>query len=476
MESNQIFLSHIEEEEEIVLEFRDLMNKIFDNTISFYLFQKNESGADMVDGITKNLDKSQIIVIFCSPESISKPWINFEIGFANKMKIDDNQKIIIPLLYLNLKREQLPSYLSNLIYVQLDLDKKTFEKSILRLIFKFTKISSDGIIFNFDLEKLGSYISDFYMKYVSFNRTYQRSLKSNNEMYEEVNKDLNEFTFLKKKLLLKKEAEILQKIESKLSIDFIPLDEAGLKINYFISSEGYVNQISIIDFDLLPKELIDFKNLKKLIISKFHNSILPDWIGKIKNLDYLWVGHSDIVSIPDSIQNLKKLRELWLYSNEKLEYLPAAIGELTRLRNLNFSHSNVKTIPENFQNLKNLQKLYLAYSQVNTIPNWIDKLTKLKEISGHFKNIPESFGNLANLEKLISGIITNLPKSFLCLSKLKDGDVYIDPAQELESDMIDFLERLKDKGCIVIYTEEGFKDYRKNFYRRKVIREKDLNY
>jgi len=25
--------------------------------------------------------------------------------------------------------------------------------------------------------------------------------------------------------------------------------------------------------------------------------------------------------------------------------------------------------------------------------------------------------------------------------------------------MIDFLKRLKDKGCSVIYTEEGFKDY-----------------
>ena len=467
MNSNQIFLSHIQEEEKIVLEFRDLMKRIFDDTIKFYLFQKNESGAEMVDSITKNLNDSQIFVIFCSPESISKPWINFEIGFANKMNKDDNQKTIIPVLYLNLKKEQLPSYLSNLIYVQLDLDKNAFQKSILGLIFKFARISSGGMIFNFDLEKLELFINDFYIKYARIHRRFQSLIELKNKMYEKVNKDLSEYMFYKEKLLLKKEAELLKNIESKLSIDFIPLDEKGLKINYFISSKkGYVNQISIIDFDLLPNELIDFKKLEKLKISKFHNSTLPDWIGNIKNLNYLEVEESDIESIPDSIQNLKKLRELWLYGNKKLEYLPDAIGEISSLRYLNFSHSNVKTIPENFKNLKNLQELYLVYSNVDIIPNGIDKLTKLKLLSGDFKTIPESFGNLVNLEKLNSGIITNLPKSFLCLSKLKEGNIFIDPTLELEPDMIYFLERLKDKGCSVIYTEEGFKDYHINFYRR----------
>lgn len=459
MDSNQIFISHIHEEEEIVLEFRDLMYKIFGDTINFYLFQKSESGVDMVDSITKNLNDSQIIVIFCSPESISKPWINFEIGFSNKMKKDENQKIIIPILYFNLKKEQLPSYLSNLIYVKLDLDKKAFQKTILRLIFKFTKISSEGMIFNFDLENLESFINDFYKKYVRIHGRYQSLIELKNKMYEKVNKNLSEYMFYKDKLLLKKEAELLQNIENKLSIDFITTNDENLDINYFNSSKkGYITSIKIIDFDLLPKELIDFKFLKKLKINKFHNSTLPDWIGSIKNLDYLGVKHSDIESIPDSIQNLKKLRELWLYGNKKLECLPDAIGELSNLRHLNFSHSNVKTIPENFENLKNLQELYLAFSKVDTIPNGIAKLTKLKELSGSFKTIPESFGNLVNLEKLISGVIRNLPKSFLCLAKLKDGDIIIDPVQELEPVMIDFLEKLKVKGCRVVYTEKGLEN------------------
>jgi len=475
MESNQIFLSHIDEEEKIVLEFRDLMKKIFDDTINFYVYQKNESGANLIDDITKSLNDSQILVIFCSPESISKPWINFEIGFANKMKNEDNQKTIIPVLYLDLKKEQLPSYLSNLIYVQLGLDKEKFQKSILKLIFKFAKISSGGMIFNFDLKKLESFINDFYIKYARIHRRNQSLIKLKNEMYEKVNKAISEYQFYKEKLLLKKEAELLQKIESKLSIDFIPLDEEASEINYFISSKkGYVTQISIIDFELLPKELIDFKNLKKLKISKFHNTTLPDWIGNIKNLDYLSIGNSDIEFIPDSIQHLKKLRELWLAKNKKLEYLPDVIGEISSLRHLNFSHSNVKTIPENFKKLKNLQELYLASSKVDAIPNWIDKLTKLKEISGPFKTIPESFGNLVNLEKLNSGIITNLPKSFIFLSKLEKGLILIDPTPELEPDMIHFLERLKDKGCIIIYTEEGFKDFPKKYYRRKIIRNEDI--
>ena len=475
MGSNQIFLSHIQEEEEIVLEFRDLMKKIFDETISFYVYQKNESGDNIIDDVTKNLNDSQIIVIFCSPESISKPWINFEIGFAKKMKRNDNEKTIIPVLYLDLKKEQLHSYLTNLNYFQLGLDREKFQKSILKLIFKFARISSGGMILNFDLKKLESYINDFYIKYARIHRRKQSLIELKNEIYEKVNKTIKEYQFYKEKLLLKKEAELLQIIESKLSIDFIPLDEEGWKINYFISSKkGYVNQISLIDFDSLPKELIEFKNLKKLKISKFHHSTLPDWIGNIKNLDDLKVRYSDIESVPDSIQNLKKLKVLWFYSNEKLEYLPDVIGELSRLKNLNFSHSNVKTIPENFKNLKNLQEFYLAFSKVDTIPNWIDELTKLKELSGPFTSIPESFGNLANLEKFNSEIITNLPKSFLNLSKLNDGDIFINPAQELEPDMIHFLEKLKTKGCIVIYTEDGFKDYQEKLYKRIEIREEDI--
>jgi len=457
MGSNIIFLSHIQEEEEIVFEFRDMMNKIFGDTINFYLFQKNEAGVEMVKAITDNLNDSQIIVIFCSPESISKPWINFEIGFSNKMKKDENQKIIIPILYLNLKKEQLPSYLSNLIYVQLDLDKKTFQKAILKLIFKFAKISSEGMIFNFDLENLETFINEFYQKYDRIHRRYQSLIELKNKMYEKVNKDLSEYMFYRDKLLLKKEAELLQTIENKLSIDFITTDNKNLDINYFDSSKiGYITSINLIDFDLLPKELINFKFLKQLKINKFHNSTLPDWIGSFKKLEYLKVKNSDIESIPDSIQNLKKLKELWLYGNEKLEYLPDEIGELSNLSHLNFSHSNVKTIPENFENLKNLQELYLAWTKVDTIPEWISKLSKLKELSGPFQIIPESFGNLANLEKLNSGIIKNLPKSFLSLKKLNRGDIYIDPDQELEPDMKDFLEELKDKGCLVVCTEEGF--------------------
>ena len=470
MGSNQIFLSHIQDEEEIVLEFRDMMNKIFGDTINFYLFQKNESGVDMVNSITKNLDNSQIIVIFCSPESISKPWINFEIGFSNKMRKDDNQKFIIPILYLNLKKEQLPSYLSNLIYAQLNLDKKAFQKTILKLIFKFTKISSEGMIINFDLENLESFMDDFYKKYARFHRKNQSYIELKNQMYEKVNKNLSEYMFYKDKLLLKKEAELLQNIENKLSINFITTDEENRDINYLNSSKiGYITSINIIDFDLLPIELIDFKFLKKLIINKFHNNTLPDWIGSIKNLESFRVYSSDIESIPDSIQNLKKLRELWLYDNKKLEWLPDAIGELSNLRNLNFSYSNVKTIPENFENLRNLQKLYLAGSKVDTIPNGITKLTKLKELSGQFENIPESFGNLVNLEKLYSGFIRNLPKSFLCLTKLKKGLIFIESVQELESDIIDFLEKLKDKGCMVVYTKEDLENISIKIKKKRTI-------
>ncbi len=474
MTSNQIFLSHIQDEEEIVLEFRDFMYKIFGDTISFYLFQMNESGVDMVESITKNLNNSQIIVIFCSPESINKPWINFEIGFSNKMKQDENQKIIIPVLYFNLKKEQLPSYLSKLIYVQLDLDKKTFQKTILKLIFKFAKISTEGMILNFDLEDLKSFVNEFYKHYVRIHKMNQSLIELKNKMYEKVNKSLGEYMFYKDKLILRKEAELLHNIENKLSIDFITTDEENLEINYFNSSKiGYITSIKITDFNLLPDELTQFKFLKKIKISNFHNNGLPDWIGNIKNLEYLSIDHSEIKSIPDSIQNLKKLRELWLTNNKELEFLPDAIGELSKLKNLNFSHSNIKIIPENFENLNNLQELYLACSEVDTLPNCISKLTKLKELSGEFENIPESIGNLVNLEKLNTGVIRNLPKSFLSLTKLKRGFITIDPTQELEPTMIEFLEKLKSKGCSVVYTEEGYKDLMFQLNKARIIMRND---
>jgi len=102
-----IFISHIHENSELARLIKEFINKIFVDSFMIFVSSDEESiglGDDWLQKIDNNLERCEVILLLCSPQSISRPWIAFEagVGWSKKIKV-------IPLCYgLNINQLPLP--------------------------------------------------------------------------------------------------------------------------------------------------------------------------------------------------------------------------------------------------------------------------------------------------------------------------------------------------------------------------------
>jgi hypothetical protein len=117
---------------------------------------------------------------------------------------------------------------------------------------------------------------------------------------------------------------------------------------------------------MLPLELLDLPNLRKLDISGNPLESIPDVVSQIQHLEELILIRAELTEIPDAIGNLANLTQLDLSSNQ-ITQIPDAIG-----------------------NLANLTQLYLSSNQITQIPDAISNLAKLKylDLRGNPISIP----------------------------------------------------------------------------------------
>lgn len=83
MGKSLVFLSHIADESEIAIAFKDLIEASFLGMIDVFVSSDTDNiamGQKWLDEITKALKSCVIEVVLCSPVSIKRPWINFEAG------------------------------------------------------------------------------------------------------------------------------------------------------------------------------------------------------------------------------------------------------------------------------------------------------------------------------------------------------------------------------------------------------------
>ncbi|MBS1634878.1 MAG: leucine-rich repeat domain-containing protein [Bacteroidetes bacterium] len=111
-------------------------------------------------------------------------------------------------------------------------------------------------------------------------------------------------------------------------------------------------------FKEFPLEILKFKNLQYLDISKNVIKELPDSIDQLSNLQYLICSKTGLERIPKQIGKLKKLRYLNCNQNE-LESFPPQIGDLESLVIMDMWSNNLADFPETLANLKKLKVLDL---------------------------------------------------------------------------------------------------------------------
>src|SRR5262249_46357706 len=101
----RVFISHIAEEREIAERLKAALTRDFLRMLDVFVSSDTESiaaGEEWLESIEHALRECTIVVILCSPESIRRPWINFEAGAAWMRDIP-----LIPVCHLGLRARDL---------------------------------------------------------------------------------------------------------------------------------------------------------------------------------------------------------------------------------------------------------------------------------------------------------------------------------------------------------------------------------
>lgn len=112
MQKPLVFISHITEEKEIAQALKRLVESTFLNMIEVFVSSDPTSikmGRKWLDEITHALKNCAVEIILASPESVKRPWINFEGGSGWIRDIP-----VIPLCHSGMLPPQLPPPLGTL--------------------------------------------------------------------------------------------------------------------------------------------------------------------------------------------------------------------------------------------------------------------------------------------------------------------------------------------------------------------------
>jgi hypothetical protein len=106
MAKTLVFISHITYEKEVAIAFKELIKESFLGMIEVFISSDGESinmGQKWLESITIALKKCSIEIVLCSPQSVQRPWINFEAGAGWIRDIP-----VIPLCHSGMEPSKLP--------------------------------------------------------------------------------------------------------------------------------------------------------------------------------------------------------------------------------------------------------------------------------------------------------------------------------------------------------------------------------
>ncbi len=170
----------------------------------------------------------------------------------------------------------------------------------------------------------------------------------------------------------------------------------------------------------------DFSQLYNLVyLASYNNEFktFPPKIGMLSSLMYLEFFNAKIDSIPAEIAYLKKLKTFKFSSSNDtlklpkslkymkslndfiiesviLDSLPIAAFSIPSVKTLVLANSNVQAIPENLDKLRNLEVLDLSFNKLSVLPRDIYKCQKLFFLSlkkNNISKIPDTICHLKNL-------------------------------------------------------------------------------
>jgi hypothetical protein len=106
-----LFVSHVHEDHDVAGWLRNQLRDDFLGRIEVFVSSEREghAGEDWLKTIDEALHRCRVLIALCSPISIHRPWVNFELGAAWML-----QKRIIPVCHAGLTPDDLKAPLSTL--------------------------------------------------------------------------------------------------------------------------------------------------------------------------------------------------------------------------------------------------------------------------------------------------------------------------------------------------------------------------
>ncbi len=165
-----------------------------------------------------------------------------------------------------------------------------------------------------------------------------------------------------------------------------------------------------------------------LILHDFNQSKItyfPEEIFNLEKLEKLEISKSyTLNNYSENIQTLKNLTYLNLKDNN-LQIFPEWITKITSLKELILSGNSIQEIPNSIKNLKNLTLLDLSYNSLSKIPLVIFEMENLSILSlmgNEIEVIDDSIENMKNLKELYLGNnnLKKLPETISLLESLEN--------------------------------------------------------
>ena len=106
----KIFISHISDEADLARAIRERLEGDFLGLIDAFVSSDTDSisaGSNWLKSVEEALKTCKVLLVLCSPQSVGRPWINFEAGVAWARKLP-----IVPLCHSGLEVQALPMPLS----------------------------------------------------------------------------------------------------------------------------------------------------------------------------------------------------------------------------------------------------------------------------------------------------------------------------------------------------------------------------
>ncbi len=226
-------------------------------------------------------------------------------------------------------------------------------------------------------------------------------------------------------------------------------DQIAESIQLAIANNATELDLSGMNLRKLPNEILNLKQLKRLLLVNNRITELPPQIERLEALEHLDLNGNLLNALPKNFAKLKQLKRLSL-SHNRFTNLAKSVRELNQLEVLDIGHNligkigcdmtqfknmkrfyvnnnKISKLPAGLFSLEKLQVLDASNNQLQSLPSELGKLNDLYELhlnGNELKEIADSIGELHQLQKLDlrDNMLVRLPETLSSLKKLSSNN------------------------------------------------------